>query len=79
MLTSDDVPDVHQLKSGRVDSQSAGTSEDATRIALEAMVGQVLPSAWNIDEQLKITPFAAKFHELIISICTPTRPPLARA
>ena len=32
------------------------------------MVGQVLPSAWNIDEQLKITPFAAKFHELIISM-----------
>ena len=28
--------------------------------------------AWNIDEQLKITPFAAKFHELITSICAPT-------
>ena len=36
------------------------------------MVGQVLPSPWNIDEQLKITPFAANIHELIISICAPT-------
>ena len=42
------------------------------RIALDTMVGQVLPSAWNIDEQLKIMPLAAKFHELITSICTPT-------
>ncbi len=36
------------------------------------MVGQVLPSAWNMDEQLKITPLAAKFQELMMSICAPT-------
>ena len=41
-------------------------------MTLEPMVGQVLPSAWNIDEQLKMMPFAAKFHELIISMLAPT-------
>src|SRR5688572_17359333 len=43
-----------------------------SRTALEAMLGQVLPSAWNIDEQLKMMPFAAKFQEMIISMCAPT-------
>lgn len=42
-----------------------------SRSALEAIVGQVFPSAWNIDEQQKMIPLAAKFHELITSICTP--------
>jgi len=32
----------------------------------------VLPSPWNIDEQLKMMPFAAKFHEVTISIVAPT-------
>ena len=43
-----------------------------TRMVLELMVGQVLPSPWNIDEQLKMMPFAAKFHEVMMSIVAPT-------
>ena len=41
-------------------------------MTLEPIVGQVLPSPWNIDEQLKMMPFAAKFHELIMSMVAPT-------
>ena len=43
-----------------------------SRMMLELMVGQVLPSPWNIDEQLKMMPFAAKFHDVIMSMVAPT-------
>src|SRR3954470_16585053 len=72
MLTSETYHTSTSWNPGRVDSHSAGTAKIVTRIALDMMVGQVLPNAWNMDEQLKITPFAAKFHEVITSICTPT-------
>src|SRR5215510_6736566 len=72
MLTSDTYHTSTSRNPGRVDSHSAGTAKIVTRIALDTMVGQVLPSAWNIEEQLKITPLAAKFQDVITSICTPT-------
>src|SRR3954468_4329442 len=60
------------LKSGCCPSHSTGTMKMNTRITLEPIVGQVLPSPWNIDEQLKMMPFAAKFHDVIMSIVAPT-------
>ena len=72
MLASDTYQTSTSSNPGRVDSQSAGTAKIVTRTALDTMVGQVLPSAWNIDEQLKMMPLAAKFQEVITSICTPT-------
>ena len=72
MLASDTYHTSTSSNPGRVDSHNAGTTKIVTRTALEPMVGQVLPSAWNIDEQLKMMPLAAKFQDVITSICTPT-------
>src|SRR5689334_14861900 len=72
MLASDTYHTCTSWNPGRVDSQSAGNTNTDRRTALDMIVGQVLPSAWNIDEQLKMMPFATKFHEMIASICVPT-------
>ena len=36
-----------------------------SRAALLTSAGMVLPSAWNIPEQVKMIPDATKFHEII--------------
>src|SRR5262245_29926076 len=59
-------------KPGRAATQMAGATNITIRTALEITVGQVLPIAWNIDEQLKMNPLATKFHEINISISAPT-------
>src|SRR5688572_33043191 len=68
--------EIHQTSTrsnpGWVDSHNTGPMYNTRRSALDPMVGQVLPKAWNIDEQLKITPLATKFHELIMSMVAPT-------
>ena len=50
---------------GRVDNHMAGMPNVAMRVALLITDGTVLPRAWNIDEQVKITPVATKFHEMM--------------
>src|SRR4051812_2892960 len=72
MLATEVYQTCTSVNPGRVDSQNAGGVNSAGGTALDPMVGQGLPSAWNMDEQLKTTPLAAKFHELIISTCAPT-------
>ena len=48
---------------GRVESHTAGTANVTMRVALLITEGMVLPSAWNIDEHVKITPEATKLNE----------------
>ncbi len=49
---------------GRVESHTAGIAKVTMRVALLITDGMVFPSAWNIDEHVKITPVAMKFHEM---------------
>src|SRR5689334_7535514 len=71
MLQTDRYHTCTSSKCGCIDSHNAGTMNTNTRMMLDPIVGQVLPSPSNIDEQLKMMPFAAKFHDVIMSMVAP--------
>ena len=50
----------------------AGPTNVTRREALLASDGQVLPSPWQVLEHVKMSPFATKFHEIMIRNCAPT-------
>ena len=43
-----------------------------SNITTLASDGQVLPSPWKVLEHVKMSPFATKFHEIMIRNCAPT-------
>ena len=53
------------VKCGWRDNQTAGTRNVRMREAELRSEGQVLPSAWNMPEQLKMSPVATKFQEMM--------------
>ena len=53
-------------------SQIAGTTKVSNRLPLLIRTGFMSPSACNIPEQLKVSPMATKFHELIRRYSTVT-------
>ena len=52
------------VKCGSVDKSTAGSTKVSRRAPELASDGQVLPSAWNIPEQLKMSPVARKFQAI---------------
>ena len=55
-----------RLKCGSPDSKIAGTRKViSARSGAQPATATVLPSAWNMPEQVKISPLATKFHEMM--------------
>ena len=53
------------VKPGRIESHSAGSTKVNRREPELRSDGQVLPSAWNSPEQVKMSPVATKFSEMM--------------
>jgi hypothetical protein len=51
-------------RAGQPASQTAGTAKLSNLPALLASAGSVFPRAWNIPEQMKISPDATKLNEI---------------
>ena len=59
-------------KCGCRESSTTGTTKVSRRDAELKSEGQVLPSAWNTPEQLKMSPVAMKFQEMMRRYGAPT-------
>src|SRR4029077_13159258 len=60
------------VKCGSVDSSTAGSTKVSSRAAELSSDGQVLPSAWKAPEQVKMSPVARKFQEMMRRYHEPT-------
>src|SRR5690606_21327147 len=64
MVITDSHHTCPNAKPGWPDHQIAGTAKVTMRLALDSTDGTVLPNAWNMPEQVKMMPWATKFHEI---------------